>query len=228
MNRILQFVNYNNVNSFGSKLRKKRFNSIFVLMDSIFATKGSIRIIDLGGTTTYWSIVGLDYISKRYPGIHITLVNSEAKEQPENMSSVVSVVAGDACALSQFEDNSFDMVHSNSTIEHVGSWDRMKCFAREVRRLAPVYYVQTPYFWFPVEPHFLTPFFHWLPDSLRTKIISHTGLGHIKKAKNQDDAMKILGNYRLLDKAQFSFLFPDSKIKYERFLGIPKSLIAVK
>src|SRR3546814_10323990 len=68
---------------------------------------------------------------------------------------------------------SFDIAHSNSVIEHVITWDNMKNFARETRRVAAWHYVQTPYFWFPVDPHFYKlPFYHWLPRPLRAKLRS--------------------------------------------------------
>ena len=35
-----------------------------------------------------------------------------------------------------------------------------------MRRVAKQYYVQTPYKWFPIEPHFLTPLVHYLPKPI--------------------------------------------------------------
>src|SRR3546814_2616362 len=77
---------------------------------------------------------------------------------------------------------SFDIAHSNSVIEHVITWDNMKNFARETRRVAAWHYVQTPYFWFPVDPHFYKlPFYHWLPRPLRAKLLMRLPLAHAGK-----------------------------------------------
>ena len=56
----------------------------------------------------------------------------------------VSLIVGNACAM-ELAENSYDFVHSNSVIEHVGRFADMTEFAKEVRRLTPAYYVQTPY-----------------------------------------------------------------------------------
>src|ERR1017187_2845994 len=65
-------------------------------------------------------------------------------------------VAGDGRAV-PFRDAAFDVVFSNSVIEHVGDAQSQRAFAREVARVGRAYWVQTPNRWFPVEQHLLTP-----------------------------------------------------------------------
>jgi SAM-dependent methyltransferase len=65
-----------------------------------------------------------------------------------------------------FEDGAFELAYCSSVIEHVAPADR-PAFARELRRVATGWYVQTPAWSFPVEPHALLPFAHWLPPAAR-------------------------------------------------------------
>jgi hypothetical protein len=123
---------------------------------------------------------------------------------------------------------SHDLVHSNSVIEHVGIWDNMLRVAANVRRLAPAYFVQTPYFWFPIEPHFRVPLFHWLPESLRYRLILACSLGYHRKASSVSDAVRSVQSAVLLDCRQYATLFPDAEIRCERFCGLTKSLMAIR
>lgn len=75
-------------------------------------------------------------------------------------------VQADAAAGLPFADDEFDLVYSSSVIEHV-SPQRRDAFASEVRRVGRGWFVQTPAFSFPIEPHALLPFAHWLPTALR-------------------------------------------------------------
>jgi SAM-dependent methyltransferase len=77
----------------------------------------------------------------------------------------IRYVQGDACAL-PFADGSFDVVHSNAVIEHVGGRERQERFVREALRVGGRVFVTTPNRWFPLEVHTLLPFVHWLPDDL--------------------------------------------------------------
>ena len=104
----------------------------------------------------------------------------------------------------------------------------MLAFAGQVRRLAPSYYVQTPYFWFPYEPHFGCPAFHWLPESTRVALLTRRAMGHYPKADNVSVATQWAQSARLLDQQQMASLFPDAVVRREKFGGLTKSLIAIR
>ena len=75
-------------------------------------------------------------------------------------------VRADATERLPFDDGAFDLAYSNSVIEHIAP-ERRAAFANEIRRIARGWWIQTPAWSFPVEPHALLPFAHWLPTGLR-------------------------------------------------------------
>jgi predicted SAM-dependent methyltransferase len=75
-------------------------------------------------------------------------------------------VRADATQRLPFDDEEFDIAYASSVIEHIPPELRAS-FARELRRVARGWYVQTPAISFPIEPHALLPAAHWLPRSLR-------------------------------------------------------------
>ena len=74
----------------------------------------------------------------------------------------------DATAGLPFADGEFDLVYASSVVEHVAP-ELRQAFATELRRVARGWYVQTPARSFPIEPHALLPFAHWLPVPLRRR-----------------------------------------------------------
>ncbi len=113
-------------------------------------------------------------------------------------------------------------------IEHVGSWANMSAMAGEVRRLAPRYYVQTPNFWFPLEPHFRTVGWHWLPEQVRCSLLMWRGFGFRQRAASVDEAMRSIQGCALINRRQMTALFPDARIVDERIYGVAKSLMAIR
>ncbi len=173
------------------------------------------RIVDLGGSENVWRY------SKYTP--QVTLLNLD--DQSTSLPNVRAEV-GDATAT-PFDDQSFDLTFSNSVIEHVGR-ERWPAFAEECRRLAPSSFVQTPARCFPIETHLLAPFVHFLPISVQAKLLRNfTGWGLLTRP-TQTEVDEFLATTNLLTKADMQRLFPDHEIVVERFLGIPKSYVAIR
>lgn len=201
------------------------------LRDMIVAERrrvsGPFTIIDLGGRADYWRRVGFDFLEAN--DVHVVCINYTEAElyASEDKHPRLTARVGDACNMVGEGDNAYQMVHSNSVVEHVGRFSSMRAFAGEVRRLAPAYYVQTPYFWFPIDPHWpKMPFFHWLPQSWRQKLLRRFSLGWGGPCRDIDHAMSDLEGTILLDWSQMRTLFPDARLRPERLLGLPKSMIA--
>jgi len=203
--------------------RRQRARELDRLIETIAAARGGCRIIDLGGEPGYWRSFDLERLRARK--VSITLVNIKAERVDDPLFQAVE---GDACDLAGFASGDFDLAHSNSTLEHVGEWSRMTAFANEIHRLAPSHYVQTPYFWFPIEPHFLSPGFHWRPETSRVRAMLRRGHGHHPRCASVTEAVETVRSARLLDRTQFQALFPQSTLSTERFAGLAKSLIATR
>jgi hypothetical protein len=216
---------YRNEKSIEFKFRVKRFALIQSMIEKILREKGEAEILDLGGTEDYW-LIGREFVQQHRNRLKITLVNT-ADVHLEN-NTVFASLTGDAAATGLFQGKRFDLVHSNSVIEHVGDWPRMLTFAQNVRRLAPRYYVQTPNYWFPYEPHFRFPGFQYLPEAVRVKLIMTRPLGFFRRIEDRAEAQEIIDTHRLLSTRQMRIAFPDGEVRHERFVGLAKSIIAVR
>jgi hypothetical protein len=206
-----------------TRFRMKRFPVFLNVLASIPEFDRPLRILDVGGVEAYWNDKQ-DLITRP---IEVTLLNLPGYSTGTTRSNFFSVV-GNACSMPEFESKSFDVVHSNSVIEHVGKWSDMMAMANEVRRVAPAYFVQMPYYWFPIEPHARTPFFHWLPESLRFRMMMTRDRGFYRRCNTVDEAMRTIQEAAMLDKKMFSALFPDAEIVSERYFGLTKSLMATR
>ncbi len=206
------------VNSLSYRLRSKRDRFL-----REFLLRNGRSIIDLGGTSDYWRRVGLDFLNEH--GFTITIVNIEETELGEGP---FKCMIGDACKI-DLPDNAFDIVHSNSVIEHVGDAEAVSAFTCEVRRLAPAYYLQTPNWWFPVDPHFWkVPFFHWMPKAMRTELLARFPIASAGRIKDRTLARKIVEETRLVTGRQLRDLFPDGAFRKELFGGLTKSWIVTR
>lgn len=205
--------------------RKKRFEIFDGLLRKILETQSEVSVLDTGGRPDYWEILAPD-LRKR---VKITCLNFQSELDAYSELSqdlqVVSVV-GDACDMPEFSENTFDVVHSNSVIEHVGSYQNMKRYADEARRVGKSYYIQTPNYWFPIEPHYGVPFFHWLPDTWRIWLFMHANVGYARKCSFEASLTR-LDHTRIISAFMMKNFFPEAQIRREWLLVFPKSVIAL-
>ena len=188
---------------------------------ALFGITESTRILDVGGTPSNWQL--LDVRPR------VTLLNMPRAR--EESWPGFELVAADGCQL-PFGNQSFDIVFSNSVIEHVGSPEAQRRFANEIQRVARRYWVQTPNRWFPLEPHLLTPFLHYLPRAWQAPLARRWTVWDAVERPTADRRAFYIEHYlrdiRLLAASDMSALFPGASIRRERSLGLTKSLIAVK
>jgi hypothetical protein len=100
--------------------------------------------------------------------------------------------------------------------------------ANEIRRVGRSFFVQTPNYRFFFEPHFLFPFFQFLPFGLRVFLAQHLPLGLEKRSPDYASAAARVRAIRLLTKAELTALFPEAQLYEERMLGMTKSFVVYR
>jgi hypothetical protein len=207
-----KFADPDRVGSITHRCRLRRYEEV----RRRFPNLPDMRVLDLGGTAVSWRNSGLRASS-------ITLVNLDHLEEPDE--PWMDVIRTDAC-LGGF--GQFDLVFSNSLMEHVGGHSRRQQFADVVQESAPSWWIQTPYRYFPIEPHWLFPGFQFLPFRTRVTICQHWDIGHMSALKDRSEAAELVASVELISASELRAYFPSSEIWFERITGLPKSLVAIK
>ena len=182
------------------------------LFSSRFQPRQSTTVLDMGGDSFNWTMIAVRP--------RVTILNIY---EQSNKADWASYVVGDGCHTG-FPSQSFDVVFSNSVIEHVGGIERQREFAAECMRCGRAFFVQTPNKWFPFDTHTLSPFIHWLPQRLFRKLVRFTPRFIFFKTDPGD--LADFSNMHLLTRREMRDLFPGAEIIEEKFLGMTKSLIA--
>jgi hypothetical protein len=198
--------------------RERRFR----LFLDVIQPRATDALVDVGGYPANWA--------KRAPVVgSIDCINLEdIGWRPERLPDHrIRALVADGRSL-PFAENAYDIAYSNSVIEHVGSWDDQRRFAREILRVAGAVWVQTPAYECPIEPHYLLPFVHYLPRSMQKRIVRFSIWGLLERPSPAKVAAMV-DTTRLLRRKEMAELFPGCEIMTERlFLVFPKSYIAVR
>jgi len=212
------FAPSDNPKSIGAKFRARRLKKFEKLFFRNFNPEKTIQILDVGGTDYFWKGSQIPNV----PGVCITLLNLQLEKTTHPH---IKALVGDATAMPEFEDKKFDLVFSNSVIEHVYTYENQAKMAAEIQRVGKRYFVQTPNRYFPVEAHYALPFAQYMPKRLLFFILTKTRLSRMTKWKPQD-AQQYQDEIRLLNEKEMKTLFPGSKMLKEKTMGMIKSLTA--
>lgn len=219
MKSILEFfASSEHPNSLGAKFRAKRLLHFENLLLPLLKTKKTFRILDVGGTDYFWKGSRIPTI----PGVNIFLLNLHL--EPTSHPQIKSLT-GDATQMDEFENQSFDLVFSNSVIEHLYTLENQEKMAKEIIRIGERYFIQTPNKYFPIEAHYALPFAQFLPKNLVYHILTKTPLSRLKRWEKKE-ASQSLKEIRLLNEQEMRSLFPSCQIFEEKVLGLTKSITA--
>jgi hypothetical protein len=214
----------NSPGSVSAKVRAYRihlFNQ-YLIMSGI----KNAHILDIGGTLSYWKM-NARYISS---GLikNIDIINlpplTRIKQAVEGIT--ITVTAGNALDDSSLQKKKYDIVYTNSVIEHVGNLRAQRKLAYKIRTLGKFYWVQTPAKSFPLEPHFYFPWFAYLPLSIRSFFHMRYNLGFKIRNSNWIESRMECEDIRLLTEAEMRHLFKGGSVFSEKFFGVNKSYIA--
>jgi hypothetical protein len=201
--------------SWGARRRAERWS----WFTSTFPDLDQMSVVDLGGDPHTWMH------SPVHPK-HVHVLNIEPLDT--DIPDWIATDYANACDLPEsIASRRYDLVFSNSVLEHVGGHERRARFAENAHKLADAHWIQTPYRYFPVEPHWVAPGMQFMPIRARAAMARRWPLAHVRSSGLTDALDGVLWT-ELIDRTQMRYLFPDSTIRNERLAGLTKSIIAVK
>lgn len=195
----------------------------FLGPDSAPRSGRPISVLDAGGSSIYWIERGVADDDR----FRITVLNlDDAEFRKRQPHPRIAEVIGDVTKLSElYPPGSWDIVFSNSVIEHVGNLAAQRAMADGVRQVADAYFIQTPNRRFPLEPHFVEPMYlsplchPRMPQALRLWAAARTASG----GSTPDETRQIVDSIRLMNKPELMACFPDAQLAPEKFHGLVKS-----
>lgn len=207
-------VDSDNPRSMSATARSRRWRRFL----ETFPRLVDMSVLDLGGTPEYWA-------SAPVRPSHVTTLNLRAATATERW---ITSREGDACAPPRdVQSTHFDLVVSNSLIEHVGGHAQRQRLADVIHSMAKRHWIQTPYRYFPVEPHWLFPGLQFLPFAVRVRVTRTWPMGH-RYTTDEQAAIASVHEVELIGIKQMRSYFPDSTLWLEGLLGLPKSMVAIR
>ncbi len=160
---------------------RKEFFNLFLNNTNYSINKS---IIDIGTTPSMDKEQNI-FLENIIDNSNVTLLsNQDCSILQKKYKNIKNVLIGDG-RNTKIKDNSFDIVHSNATIEHVGSFENQISFVKEMLRISKEsVFIQTPNRFYPIDFHTILPLIHCLPKRIHRKILKYLKLDFYSKEEN--------------------------------------------
>ena len=172
------------------------------------------EIIDIGTTPVLDKHENFFLNHYKFPH-KITCFSDQKLDTLKNNFPNLKMIRGDG-RDTKLPNNSYDIVMSNATLEHVGSFDNQNRFIKELYRISKKKcIISTPNRYFPIDSHTMLPLVHWLPKKIHRKFLNLLGQNFLAKEENLNlisikDILKIckdnnFNNYKILKMKYYLF-----------------------
>lgn len=214
----------NFINCIFEKIANNARNEFFNILkrNTKYSKKNSI--IDIGTTPSLDDIQNIILSKIKDNKNVVCLSNLNCKILKKKYTNIKKILIGDG-RNNKLPNNSFDIVHSNATIEHVGSYKNQLQFIKECIRISKKYiFIQTPNRFYPLDFHTILPFIHWLPKNIHRKILKAIGLDFYSLEKN----LNLLSEKNLMNICKDLNIKKFQIIKYKLFFLTSNLILIIK
>ena len=194
------------------KIIIKKRNEIVKIINQYFDNKVFYDTLDIG-TTNDMEFESSNHLikninkTKEYKSISNQRIDSKFFKSTLNKSILENF------SKEEIKEYRSDIVVSNATIEHVGSYvNQLKMFSNIINLTKKYFVITTPNRFHPIDFHTKIPFIHWLPKKIHRKILSWFNLEYFSKEENLNllsigDLKNLLNNYPLIKYEIFNIKF---------------------
>jgi hypothetical protein len=191
------------------------------LITTTFPNFSELRVCDLGGSRHFWERWPAEKVPKNL--VVLNIGTDGASESHTGTLKDMAIELYDGKRI-PYPDGHFDVLICNSVIEHVAPELRQP-IVDEIKRVSRYHFVQTPAYEFPIEPHFVLPFMHWLPRGLAARLVPVSPWALLSRP-SRAYMTTYFEEIRLLTYDEVRAYFPKSQIWLEKFCGCTKSYTA--
>ena len=201
-------------------IHNKRLEIISIIKDKL-GNNNFKDILDIG--TTADTSESSNLIIKSLKDFETYKSISDQEIKSSFFSKTLQKSITDEFSNDEVETYSSDVVISNATLEHVGSYqEQLKMLKNIIKLSKKLFIVVTPNRMHPIEFHSKIPFIHWLPKKLHRKILSILGLKYLSEEKN----LNLLKTSNLINLMK-NFNNIEYDIKYVKFLLFKSNIILI-
>lgn len=203
------------------KILKSYRLSFFKTFDKYIIYDQNTKVLDIGTSEIVNETDNLFLKLYKYKK-NITCLSLQNLQKIKNEYKEINFLIKDALN-SNLPDNSFDIVHSNATIEHVGDTNNQFKFLSESLRISKKFvFIQTPNKLFPFDFHTKLPLIHLLPDKVYRKLLKLFGMDFYADIKN----LNLISEKEIIHMLK-KLTFKNCKILKKKLFGITSNLILI-